>query len=545
MSKKIKNDRQHFSQQGNRQTASVSASLFPSWIQRFIQYPHFSWIFAAVYGLVILGVGLQYHVVGDYNVETDFFWSYVPEAKSILHKIFVIEGFRGPAYPVLLAGAGSLLGDFFRAGIVLSVFSAAGVLYLSHELFRRFFQPDIALFGTLLIAVNKTFIQYSYTASTDMVFNFVVTASLFFLLQSEQRRWLNIILSSIFAAIAYLTRYNGVFIVAAVPLILLFINCYDLQWKERWKTTAVFLGIFLLAITPWGIYCYKQMGSFFYNQNYLNIAYEMFAKGKIGWDQFWNIDSHNYHSLLQVVFSDPGKFIGTLFSNVYAHFTNDIKSLLLWPLGVASILGILVMWWEKPTIREFSLLVYGVCFFGILLLVFYSERFSMFLLLIYVTLAIHTLTWKKLTRVRLWNYVQISVLISWIVLVWTFSQAYEFNMTNINSGPQEVPLIADWFIKNYGKGNESQLIVTRKPHIAYYLGMSMSGFPYVQNEEELRKQVKDSKASYLFFSTMEAYMRPQFQTWLDPRNAPSWLIPITYTISPPAVLYKVNLENTP
>jgi len=62
MPKKIKNDRQHLSKQGDRYNASISASLFPSWIQRFLKYPHFGWIFAAVYGLVMLGIGIKYHL---------------------------------------------------------------------------------------------------------------------------------------------------------------------------------------------------------------------------------------------------------------------------------------------------------------------------------------------------------------------------------------------------------------------------------------------------------------------------------------------------
>jgi hypothetical protein len=53
------------------------------------------------------------------------------------------------------------------------------------------------------------------------------------------------------------------------------------------KTSAIFLGAFLVFIAPWGINCLIQKGSFFYNRNYLNIAYEMFAKGKVGWDQYW------------------------------------------------------------------------------------------------------------------------------------------------------------------------------------------------------------------------------------------------------------------
>jgi 4-amino-4-deoxy-L-arabinose transferase-like glycosyltransferase len=496
-------------------------------------------VLAGIYAVLMLTLALLYHRVGDYNVETDFFWSYVPEAKSLLHGTFIIDGFRGPVYPLFLACAGGLLGDFFHAGIILSVLAAAGTLWLAYQILRTLFRPDIALIGTLLIAVNRTFLQYTYTASTDMVFNLLVTGSLYFLLRDTQRQWRNILLSALTAAGAYLTRYNGVFLLAAIPVIFLFVNPYGIDRKERFKTTGVFLAIFFGLISPWAVYTFVKTGSFFYNLNYLNIAYEMFAKGKMGWDQYWNVEWQKFHSLFQVIFSDPSRFLETVFTNLYSHFISDMELLLLWPLGIVSASGVYVFWKEKATRQQAALLVFGAAFFGILLLVFYGERFSMFLLLPYTALAVRACTWRSLSSWRFWNRVQIGALISWVLIVLTCAEAYDFNRMNINSGPQEIPLIADWFIKNQGKGTEDQIVVSRKPHIAYHLGMKWIPFPYVQSEEELRQQVLTSNGSYLFFSSMEAYMRPQFRALLDPQNAPRWLIPVTYTVSPPAVLYKV------
>jgi 4-amino-4-deoxy-L-arabinose transferase-like glycosyltransferase len=518
---------------------SDRTSLFP-FFPRMLQSPFMGWFLAAFYAVTMLFIALQYHTVGDYNVETDFFWSYIPVAKSVLHGSFIIEGFRGPAYPVILACANVLFKDFFRAGVVISVLSAAGTLFFAFQLMRRLFRADIAFVGTFLIGVNRTFVQYSYSASTDMVFNCLLTASVYMLLRNEQRQWRDILISSALAAVAYLTRFNGVFILAAVPAILMLINPFHLDWKERLKTSGVFLGVFLCVIAPWGVYCLLEKGSFFFNLNYLNIAYEMFAKGRISWDQYWNVEMQKFHSLSQVIFADPGRFISTIGSNLYQHFVNDMELLVLWPLGLAMGFGVFVLWKEKATKHQLSLIVLSASFFAVLLLVFYGERFSMFLLLMYVALAVRGLAWRKFGVLKIGNRISLGTIASWLLIVWTCVQSYEFNRENINSGPQEIVLIADWYKKNYGKGNEDQFVVSRKPHIAYYLGMSMTAFPYVQNESELQQQVQASKASFFFFSSMEAYMRPQFQALLDPKNAPPWLTPLVYTVSPPAVLYKVN-----
>jgi hypothetical protein len=127
-----------------------------------------------------------------------------------------------------------------------------------------------------------------------------------------------------------------------------------------------------------------------------------------------------------------------------------------------------------------------------------------------------------------------------VLAIWTLSQALSFNRTNIDSGPKEVLAIAEWFHQNVGTVPDTTVIVARKPHISYYLGMSMTVFPNISSMEELYQSLRQSHAQYLYFGVFEANMRPQFQRLLNPLNAPGWLIPLTYTVDPPAVLYRVS-----
>ena len=64
----------------------------------FIQFKYLGFIIAGIYCTLLSWSAWVYHVVGDYNVETDFYWSYIPEAKSLLRGIVSIEDFRGPVY---------------------------------------------------------------------------------------------------------------------------------------------------------------------------------------------------------------------------------------------------------------------------------------------------------------------------------------------------------------------------------------------------------------------------------------------------------------
>ncbi len=512
------------------------APLFPS----LTRHSAIGSIIAALYGLLMLAVGLKYHVVGDYGVETDFFWSYVPQARDILVGKFIIEDFRGPGYPVVLAFGGMLSRNFFMDGIILSTCSAALALFFSFETLKRLFSPDLAFVATLLVAVNATFVQYTYSAGTDMLFCAFVLGFVFFLLRDETRRWGNIAAAALCAALAYLTRYNGIYVLLAVPVVVGFVNPFKLERKERAKTVIVFVAAFFVCIAPWGFYCLKERGSFFYNRNYLNIAYEMFAKGRIGWDQYWSVESTKFHSLGQVIFSDAGLFISTVSKNVVEHLFNDLTLLLGWLVGLFAVIGVVLFVREGVTRRQVSFILVEASFFAVLLLVFYGERFSLALLPLYCVVAARTCSWRKLSSVTLFGGVRGGTLAALLLLGVSVVNAYQYNRATIDSGPREVPVIADWFLKHSGPVNPETIVLTRKPHIAYYLGMTMTMFPLVSTLDELHAGAVNVKASYLFFSSIEAGMRPQFEQLLDPRNAPAWLTPVAYTVAPPAVLYKIN-----
>ncbi|MEX2090018.1 MAG: glycosyltransferase family 39 protein [Bacteroidota bacterium] len=527
-----------------KQPSIPSTSLFP-FFPDGVNHRFAGPVLASLYFVVMGFIALKYHVVGDYNVETDFYWSYVPQAKHILQGTIPIEDFHGPAYPVILALIGLFTRDLFHAGVVLSTLAAATALFFIFRLFKKLFRADIALIGTLLVAVNTTFVQYSYTAGTDMFFLALALASTFFLFKDDELNRRSLIIAAILSGIAYLTRYNGIFIVPAVPAAILLANPFQQEMKERIRTSALFVSVFFLTIAPWGVYCLIEKGSFFYSKNYLNIAYEMFAKGRIGWDQYWSVEAKQFTSLTQVIVADPGLFLSTLFRNVIEHASSDLGKLLGWHTGIFSLGGLILFIKEKPSARVLSYFLLAFVFFGVLLLVFYGERFSLYLLPAYIALALRALTWQRLAEYRFWKTLQVGGLIGFVLLIWSATNSWEFNRLTIDSGPQEVVVIGKWFEQNIGEGESGKVIIARKPHIAYYLDMQMQLFPYVDTYEELLVEMRKTNASYLYFSVMEAGLRPQFRNLLDPRNAPPELRPLTYVAYPPAVLYKVQLGDTP
>ncbi len=111
--------------------------------------------------------------------------------------------------------------------------------------------------------------------------------------------------------------------------------------------------------------------------------------------------------------------------------------------------------------------------------------------------------------------------------------------SRIDSGPKELLVLEEWYYKNIPENERGKKIASRKAHVAYYLDMEFSLIPMADTYEELIAKLKENKVDHLYFSTMEAAMRRQFQFLLDPRQSHPELEVVVYFGNPPAVLYKV------
>lgn len=510
-------------------------------LEEIASHKYTSLILAGFYFVVVGIISFVFHTVGDYGIETDFFWGYVPNAKDFLSGEIPMDAFRGPLYPIVLGIFGYVIGDFFHAGILIGVLSAVFVIYFTFEVLKKIFSPNISFFVTILLAVNPVFIQYTYSAGTDMFFNALVAATLFFFFRKSELSYKNMILAAIFGGLSYLTRYNGIFLISFV-FVLLFVNYLKLSWLERIKSSLIFAVVFVITFSPWGFYTLSEKGSFFYNENFKNIAYEIYGKGKISWDDFWFEESRKINSLSEVIFKDVGLFASTIISNIGDHFINDMEKLMGWHLGVFAILGLILLIFSNPLkywqTKEVGYYLVNIFFFILLLLVFYSERFSMFLIPFYALLAVQPFFAEKLRLVKFFPTVLRYVLISGLI-VYTLVNAYSFNSENINSGPTELLVLRDWYQENVPDDKKGEIVAARKAHVAYYLDMKFQLLPMADSYNELIRKLRENNVDYLYFGIAEAGLRREFQFLIDPESVHPGLEVVVYFENPPSVLYRV------
>lgn len=98
----------------------LDESILPRYLTNLAGYRHTPWIIALIYVIVTGTIGLYFNRIGDYEVETDFYPTYVPNAQEIRSGNLIIDEFKGPGYPLLLAAGKVVLGDFFGEGVIIS-----------------------------------------------------------------------------------------------------------------------------------------------------------------------------------------------------------------------------------------------------------------------------------------------------------------------------------------------------------------------------------------------------------------------------------------
>ncbi|MGA2624621.1 MAG: glycosyltransferase family 39 protein [Bacteroidota bacterium] len=496
---------------------------------------------SVLYFIVMCSTAFTYHTIGDYGVETDSYWTYIPQAQNILKGVLEVDQFKGPGYEFVLAAVSSVTGELFRAGMLISLVSAAVVLYLTYKVIAKFFNPECALVVSVALATNYTFLKYSYTTGTDMFFNMLAVIVLFFLLKSTELRLWELAVAGAVTGYAYVTRYNAISFYLAAVAGLILLNYKNLPMKDRLTAAGVFILASLVFVVPWSLYCHRETGSFSYNKNYVNIAYEMYGKGKVSWDEFWWKMSGKFSSYVDVLVQNPGGFVRQILVNAGEHFWNDISSLVELPLGIFAAGGIVALIQQKVDRRQGMYFIFAAAFYLVLLPVFYGERFSLFLAPTILLLTVVFFQWRRIPAMGFARFgVKHVVLI--VVMFIAGRTAIEKVASDIDSGPSEILQLRDAFFQHSAGAPEGTVIMARKPQAAYYLKMKFVPFAYVNSIGELISECRKHRVDYLFYSGIEAGLRPQFSYLLDPARAPRQLHPVVQVYNPPAVLYQMKYE---
>jgi hypothetical protein len=517
-------------------------------------------IIALAFLVIVMPWAVHEHRIGDYGVETDFYGGLVQEAQQFAHGNFPIGNYKGPVYGFTLALAARLVPDFFTAAVVLSVLSGALVLFFTSRILIRLFGPGPAILTTLAVATNAQFLKYSYSAGTDMLFNAWMALAVYLLLRRPRPTLPGLALAGLASGCAYLTRYAGAALLLWGPLVVLLLPAEPIPWRRRIASAATVAAGAGIVIIAWGIHCYRATGHFIVNDNYRNIAFSIYAQNRVSWDQFWSTDATRFRSFVDVITRGPGLFLRTVGVNLFTHLRDDLgfaptvaRALVKVPLllrslvspvfGIFALPGLYVVLRRRPDRRQAAYLLLSTLFYSVLLTIFYGPRFSLYLVPTYLLLGISFLLWFPWRFFREAAGPARSLTVA-LLLLFAAGHGIQTIRGDIGHGPMAVLRMRDLLRQNRVPLQEGEILVARKPQIAYYLNMQHAAFPYVNTMPELLDELRRIHARYLLYGVSEQTMRPQFGSLLDARAAHEGLKPIIAVgeggrSREPAVLYEV------
>lgn len=486
------------------------------------------------------------HLIGNYGVETDYYWKYGPAVRDLLHGRIAIENYdsKGWGYPATVAAVSMLGLDPFHAAQIIALLSAVAVGLLAYRLHRSLLGPAVALGSLLLMLSNETFLINTYEVGTDMFFFAVTLTSMALLLLRSNPTGRAILASGVLGGWAFSTRYNGLFLWPGALACLLVVRTADGPPPLRWRRAAIWTGGFLATALPWLIINTVHTGNPLTNSNYVNVGYTVYGGGN--WENFfYGGGDRKIRSFVDVIRLDPGRFAVAMAKNSLDHLRNDLSQLIPIAWSVFAVIGGLLLLRERPGRRLAGYSIFFALFFLTVIPIFYGARFSLPLLALLTLLAawpfVSTTAGKPLQRIermfplRTFLFLAFLLATAFPAYQWTEDPA---NKERVTAGPYDV-LQAASFLREHAAG---KTLMARKPHAAYMANMRFEPIPQVDLPADLHAAAEKAHVQYVLVSPAEVLRRAAIQPFATGEPVPGFA---RVFASPGVFVYEVLPTGSP
>lgn len=515
-----------------------------------LRTPHSALLAAVIclFYFLFLAYFSSQHPFGTYATETDFYHLYAPDAARLNAGQFPLNEFQGPGYPALLSSVTKLTRDVFVAGKWISIFSGVMCVWLTFVLFKRLFGDGSGIGAALLTLVVIELPEFSLQATTDIFFLMLFLTSIVIFTGNYFSLLPRIILAGFFTGVTYLTRYNGMILVACFVFAILFLNFFEKPWGERFNLAAVFLVVFFLAAMPWFIANYRHNGSPLYNANYLNMAtlfYPELVGGEVTQDGTRKM-GERFHSFGEVISYNPKQAFTHYVTNLFSIFWKSQRApLVLSWIGLLGLLGVLLALFDRKSKEVKLLLLIMLGYFLLMGLNHWEERYFFFIGVCYAGLASYLInrfaeifSERKLLQpnpffVRVVSGAIFFAVIWILAFVPTKKSFTEF----LADHPTEIPAAAK-FITSQNPAPHSLKIVARKPHLPFIANQNWIFFPQVKSLDELKLWLEKNPVDYIAIGKRELKSRKELAPLGDPKTAPEWLQFAWANDDPKFILYQ-------
>jgi len=464
--------------------------------------------------LVWGSVALFLRPAGDFGVETDFFGGFATFSREWIHgHPNLMDGYRGPAYYLVLGALGALFRDSFLAAKVISVTAAALGLRVVGALVRRLWDTRVAVTACLVVAANPQWIRYSYRAGTDLMFWALFWASMFLMfrgaLDGRPGDWAR---AGALAGLAWLTRYNGS---ALAPVALVVLAILVRPGGRAARALALFAAAGAVVVAPWCAFLAARTGNPFWSNSYGVIGAGLLVDpptlatlGSFATD----VDLTGWRD---VFLAYPQQALAALGRNVWEHALLDARLLAGWPWTAAALAGAAGHLMAGTRQRQVALWAAGAVIYLAMLPVFYSPRFMLVLLPVWAAAVGGVAAWTAALRHGVLRAASraIPVVAAAVALAASVRGVVASQDPSREGGMAvEIKALAEEATRTGAHFGPDTPIVARKPHIGYYLHA-----PVIPVGEGNYQGLRDRGGHYLLISGAEAQTYPAFvPLWSGP-----------------------------
>ena len=166
------------------------------------------------------------------------------------------ETFWAPGFPAFLAAVYSIFGVKPWVVLFLNCFISTFSVVLLYQITKKLFTEKIALFSTLLLAIEPHQIVYTQTLFSENLFiPLLLLFFLFFLRYLTEHKQLLLAVAAVFLGLSMYFRPAANFLF--IPVVISIFLYLKVTWSEKTKSVLLFLFFLLITLSPWLIRNYK------------------------------------------------------------------------------------------------------------------------------------------------------------------------------------------------------------------------------------------------------------------------------------------------
>jgi 4-amino-4-deoxy-L-arabinose transferase-like glycosyltransferase len=422
-------------------------------------------------------------------------------------------------YPLALAGVRALLGDWLRAGVVLSALSGMAVLIASYLLFYDLGGRALAWGAVLTLIGSSPFIQYSAAAGTDVVFLALFTGSCLCAIRAlrcgSAWLWRG---CGLMVGLAIATRSNGV----ALGLLIMAPLVSQAPLRSRLEGALHVATGLAVPLTLLVVYALASGSNVWPAHNHLNLAMTYFARGDRTSVESLDDVAGRFGGVADVLMHDPALLARTYVYDLYKVLSDGLTDVVEPPLYFLFLPGLLFLIGRRISAGLTVLLVIAV---GQLLLVnfkAFQPRFYLFPVPI-MGAAVGEMA-LRLVRAD-WSPGRRRAIVALLGLMLVTAaglaalKASRILHNEVDELAEVVPIVSTRIAPRAA-------VIARKPHLAFYTDAQWIYVPDLADLEELHEFLRRQEfkqPAYFIYGEAEQRYRPQYRTLQSAEAAPDWL----------------------